>query len=46
MRISNPESAIRKTGMTASCPEREVKVVSEKELVKEIEKKERKKERH
>lgn len=46
MRISssNPKSAIRKTAMTASCPEREEKVVTERELVKEIETGERKKE--
>lgn len=46
MRISssNPKSAIRKTGMTASCLEREEKVVAERELVKEIEMRERKKE--
>ncbi len=42
---SNPKSAIRKTGMTASCPEREVKVGAERELVKEIEMRERKKDR-
>lgn len=46
MRISssNPKSAIRKTAMTTSCPEREEKVVTERELVKEIETRERKKE--
>lgn len=46
MRISssNPKSAMRKIGMTASCLEREEKVVAERELVKEIEMRERKKE--